>query len=192
MSKRGRRGRRGGMSRQDGERTSATNVVIERSQTTEQQSDPIYETEQEHGTEQEHDTDTKSAKRELTCGNGARKTMKAAKKRLIVRFNFKTMQVVCDNASAFMYECGSILHSNCILQYKEWRHVPEEARLPLRHRLTTLFEIDVEDANVRKVIDNHMARAWRNYRSQLHDYFKGIGGPVDPTKAKTTAPSKYG
>ncbi|CAH1447044.1 unnamed protein product [Lactuca virosa] len=37
-----------------------------------------------------------------------------------------------------------------------------------------------------------MARAWRTYRSQLHDYFKGIGGPVDPTKAKTTPPPNMG
>ncbi|CAH1454260.1 unnamed protein product [Lactuca virosa] len=189
MSKRGGRGRRGGLGRQDGEHTTlyntstfATNVVIERSQTTEQQHDPIFET------EQEHDTDTTSAKRGLTCGKGARKTMKATNKRLTVKFNFKTRQVVCDNVSAFMYECGYILRSNCSMQYKEWRHVPEEARLPLRHRLTTLFEIDVEDANVHKVMSSHMPRAWRTYISQLHDYFKGIGGPVDPTKAKTTPP----
>lgn len=31
-----------------------------------------------------------------------------------------------------------------------------------------------------------MAKAWRGYRSELHDYFKKIGGQEDLNKAKTT------
>lgn len=50
--------------------------------------DPIFETEQEHGTEQEHDANTTSTKCALTRGKGAWKIMKAAKKRLTVKFVF--------------------------------------------------------------------------------------------------------
>ena len=34
-----------------------------------------------------------------------------------------------------------------------------------------------------------MARSWRNYRAELHNYFKEIKGLEDPIKAKTTPPS---
>ncbi|KAI7733133.1 hypothetical protein M8C21_002445, partial [Ambrosia artemisiifolia] len=53
----------------------------------------------------------------------------------------------------------------------------------------TLFDIDVENSNVRKVINNYMARAWMGHRAKLHDHFKEIGGSDDPTRAKTTPPS---
>ncbi|KAD3336146.1 hypothetical protein E3N88_31665 [Mikania micrantha] len=130
-----------------------------------------------------------SIKRGITCGKGARKVMKASKKRLPVEFNFQTRRVVSENESSFMYECGYILRNNYSLQYKEWRHVPNEVRLPLRHKLTTLFDIDVENSNICKVIDSYMARAWRGYRAKLHDHFKEIGGSENATKGKTTPPS---
>ncbi|KAJ0578621.1 hypothetical protein HanOQP8_Chr05g0195371 [Helianthus annuus] len=104
----------------------------------------------------------------ITCGRGAQKAMKVAKKKLPVEFNFNAMEVTCENASSFMHECGYILRNNCSLQYKEWRHVPIEVRLPLRHKLTTLFEIDVENSKVCKVTDSYLAKAWRGYRSKLH------------------------
>ncbi|KAF5785277.1 hypothetical protein HanXRQr2_Chr10g0426741 [Helianthus annuus] len=123
--------------------------------------DTTYEPEEEIG-----DTMT-CRKHGITCGKGARKAMKAAKKKLPVEFNFKAMQVIFENASSFMHECGYILGNNCSLQYKEWRHVPNEARLPLHHKLT----------------------AWKGYRGKLHEDFKQIGGLEDPIKAKTTPPS---
>ncbi|MFS7976301.1 hypothetical protein Hanom_Chr10g00890851 [Helianthus anomalus] len=95
----------------------------------------------------------------LTCGKGARKVMKASKKKLPVEFNFKAMQVICENPSSFMHEYGYILCNNCSLQYKVWRYVPNEVRLPLRHKLTTLFGIDVENSKVCKVIDSYFAKA---------------------------------
>ncbi|KAF5786235.1 hypothetical protein HanRHA438_Chr10g0450421 [Helianthus annuus] len=98
-------------------------------------------------------------KRGITCGKGARKAMKAPKKKLPMEFNFNAMEVICENASSFMHECGYILRNNCSLQYKEWRHVPVEVRLPLRHKLTTLFEIDVENSKVCKVIDSYLVKA---------------------------------
>ena len=55
--------------------------------------------------------------------------------------------------------------------------------------MKTLFDIDVENSNVRKVIDSYMSRAWRGHRATLHAYFKKIGGEADPTKAKITPPS---
>ncbi|KAI3802513.1 hypothetical protein L1987_30646 [Smallanthus sonchifolius] len=54
---------------------------------------------------------------------------------------------------------------------------------------STLFDIDVENSNVCKVINSYMARAWRSYRAKLHDRFKEIGGSEDPTKTKTTPSS---
>lgn len=95
--------------------------------------DTVFETEQESG------TGASSAKRGITTGKGARKAMKASKKRLPVEFNFDARRVICDNESAFTYECGYIVRNNCSLQYKEWRLVPEETRLPLRHKLTVSF-----------------------------------------------------
>ncbi|XP_076921477.1 uncharacterized protein LOC143582895 [Bidens hawaiensis] len=118
--------------------------------------DTVYETEEEIG------NGVIRTKRGITCGKGAR-IMKASKKRLSVEFNFQMRRVVCENDSSFMYECGYILRNNCSLQYKEWRLVPNEVRLPLRHKLTTLFDIDVENSNVCKVIDSYMARAWRGH-----------------------------
>lgn len=53
--------------------------------------------------------------------------------------------------------------------------------------MKTLFDIDVEGASVFKVIDGHMERTSRDYRSLLHDYFKKIGGPVDPLMENTTS-----
>ncbi|KAL4562931.1 hypothetical protein LXL04_026962 [Taraxacum kok-saghyz] len=91
--------------------------------------------------------------------------------------------------SSFKYECGYIVRKNCSLQYKEWRLVPLEDRLLLRHKLTTLFDIDVENKNIGKVIDSYMARSWRNYQAELHKYFKEIKGLEDPVKAKSLPPS---
>ncbi|KAK9051006.1 hypothetical protein SSX86_027631 [Deinandra increscens subsp. villosa] len=130
-----------------------------------------------------------SNKRGITCGKGARKVMKASKKRLLVEFNFEMRRVISENESSFMHECGYILRNNCSLQFKEWRHVPSDVRESLHHKLTTLFDIDVEDPNVCKVIDSYMARTWRGYRATLHNHFKDIQGLADPSKAKTTPPS---
>lgn len=55
--------------------------------------------------------------------------------------------------------------------------------------MKTLFDIDVEDPKVRKLIDSCMAKAWRGYRGDLHRYFKEIGGQEDLNKAKTSRPS---
>ncbi|KAL8209563.1 hypothetical protein R6Q57_006295, partial [Mikania cordata] len=52
----------------------------------------------------------------------------------------------------------------------------------------TLFDIDVENSNVCKVVDSYMARAWRAHRAKLHAHFKEIGGSKDPTKAKVSPP----
>ncbi|KAI7727916.1 hypothetical protein M8C21_013244 [Ambrosia artemisiifolia] len=127
--------------------------------------------------------------RGITCGKGARNAMKVSKKKLPLEFNIQMLRVVCQNDSSFMHMCGYILRTNCSLQYKDWRLVPNVDRTTLRHKLTTLFDIDVENSNVRKVIDSYMSRTWRGHRATLHAYFKEIGGEADPTKAKTTHPS---
>ncbi|KAL4585273.1 hypothetical protein LXL04_009889 [Taraxacum kok-saghyz] len=197
MTRRGGRGKRGGQTREDGRRTTTIpDPIPPTSNQTDSSSpvpptsnqinsssplsDTIFDTEQESGT---------GAKRGITCGKGARKAMKASKKRLQVEFNFDARRVICDNKSSFTHECGYIVRKNCSLQYKEWRLVPMEVRLPLRYKLTTLFDIDVENKNIAKVIDSYMARSWRNYRAELHNYFKEIKGLEDPIKAKTTPPS---
>ncbi|KAL8248782.1 hypothetical protein R6Q59_005650 [Mikania micrantha] len=51
-----------------------------------------------------------------------------------------------------------------------------------------LFDIDVENSNVCKVVDSYMARAWRAHRANLRARFKEIGGSKDPTKAKASPP----
>ena len=50
-------------------------------------------------TEQENDSDATIAKRGITCGKGARKAMKASKKKLSVIFNFVARRVICNNES---------------------------------------------------------------------------------------------
>ncbi|KAK9066743.1 hypothetical protein SSX86_014066 [Deinandra increscens subsp. villosa] len=203
MTRRGGRGKQGGHRREDGANridsvllrsSHETNPIppisgvnVEESQEPEQQQSPqlcdtVYEA------EQEVDNGLTRKKRGITCGKGARKIMKASKKRLLVEFNFEMRRVISENESSFMHECGYILRKNCSLQYKEWRHVPSEDKLSLRHKLTTLFEFDVEDPNVCKVIDSYMARAWRGYRAELHVYFKEIQGLADLAKAKATPP----
>lgn len=61
--------------------------------------------------------------------------------------------------------------------------------------LKTLFDIDVEDTDVCRVIDAYMARAWRGFRAELHKYFKLMEGSKDETtlaKVKATPPSDIG
>jgi hypothetical protein len=61
--------------------------------------------------------------------------------------------------------------------------------------LKTLFDIDVENTDVCKVIDAYMSRAWRNYRAKLHDYFKAIEGSKNATnlaEAKAACPDDVG
>ncbi|KAL8228437.1 hypothetical protein R6Q57_016021 [Mikania cordata] len=50
----------------------------------------------------------------------------------------------------------------------------------------TLFDIDVENLNICKVVDSYMARAWRAHRAKLHAYFKENGGSKDLTKIKAS------
>lgn len=90
-------------------------------------------------TKQQSDSDATIARRGITCGKGARKAMKASKKRLPVEFNFVARRVICNNESAFTYECDYILRKNCSLQHKEGRLVPKEEKFPLRHKLTVSF-----------------------------------------------------
>ncbi|KAL8216597.1 hypothetical protein R6Q57_023434 [Mikania cordata] len=52
----------------------------------------------------------------------------------------------------------------------------------------TLFDIDMENSNVCKVVDSYMARAWRAHCAKLHAHFKEIGGSKEPTKAKASPP----
>lgn len=92
-----------------------------------------------HETEEEIGEGMTRTKRGITCSKGARKVVKASKKRLPLEFNFNTRRVICANDSSFMNECGYIVRTNCSFQYKEWRHVPTEVRMPLRHKLTVSF-----------------------------------------------------
>ncbi|KAH6805544.1 hypothetical protein C2S51_030375 [Perilla frutescens var. frutescens] len=128
--------------------------------------------------------------RGITCGKGARKAMRSAKGRLIVQFNFALRLATCDNAEAFNNEVGYIVRKDCSLRYKDWRVVPLEVKAPLRHKLLTLFDIDVEDKKVQKVIDSQMQKSWRSYRHKLCTHFKKIGGEKDPIKAKSTYPDE--
>ncbi|KAL8249935.1 hypothetical protein R6Q59_006803 [Mikania micrantha] len=138
--------------------------------------------------DQEIGNGTTRRKRGSTCGKGARKIMKTSMKRLPVEFDFQTRRVISETDSAFMHECGYIVRNNCSFQFKDWRLVPNEVKMPLRHKLTTLFDIDVENSNVCKVVDSYMARAWRDHRAKLHAHFKEIGGSKEPTKAKASPP----
>lgn len=90
-------------------------------------------------TEKDNENSVIMKKRGGTCSKGARMIMKAAKTRLPVEFNFELRRVTSDNESKFTYECGYIVRKNCSLKYKEWRCVPNEVRLPLRHKLTVSF-----------------------------------------------------
>ncbi|KAH6801401.1 hypothetical protein C2S52_001865 [Perilla frutescens var. hirtella] len=128
--------------------------------------------------------------RGITCGKGARKAMRSAKGRLTVQFNFALRLATCDNAEAFNNEVGYIVRKDCSLRYKDWRVVPLEVKAPLRHKLLTLFDIDVEDKKVQEVIDSQMQKAWRSYRYKLRTHFKKIGGEKDPIKAKSTCPDE--
>ncbi|KAH6775985.1 hypothetical protein C2S52_013546 [Perilla frutescens var. hirtella] len=123
--------------------------------------------------------------RGITCGKGARKAMRNAKGRLTVQFNFALRLAICDNAEAFNNEIGYIARNDCSLRYKDWRFVTQEVRTPLRHKLLTLFDIDVEDKKVQEVIDSQMSKTWRSYRYKLHAHLKSIGGEKDPVKAKS-------
>ncbi|KAL8252194.1 hypothetical protein R6Q59_035887 [Mikania micrantha] len=87
-----------------------------------------------------------------------------------------------------MHECGYIVRNNCSFQFKDWRLVPNEVRLPLRNKLTTLFDIDMENSNICKVVDSYMARAWRAHRAKLRAHFKENGGSKDLTKIKASPP----
>ncbi|KAL8199717.1 hypothetical protein R6Q57_013285, partial [Mikania cordata] len=109
---------------------------------------------------QEIDNGTTRRKRGSTCGKGARKIMKMSMKRLPLQFYFQTRRVISETDSAYIHECGYIVRNNCSFQFKDWRLVPNEVKMPLRHKLSTLFDIDVENSNVCKVVDSYMARAW--------------------------------
>ncbi|KAL8244058.1 hypothetical protein R6Q59_010316 [Mikania micrantha] len=138
--------------------------------------------------EQEIGNDTTRRKRGSTCGKGARKIMKTSMKRLPLEFDFQTRRVISETDSAFMHECSYIVRNNCSFQFKDWRVVPNEVKMLLRHKLTIPFDINVENSNVCKVVDSYMARAWRAHRAKLHAHFKEIGGSKDPTKAKASPP----
>ncbi|KAD4585415.1 hypothetical protein E3N88_23016 [Mikania micrantha] len=101
--------------------------------------------------------------------------MKTSMKRLPLEFDFQTRRVISETNSAFMHECDYIVRNNCSFQFKDWRLVPNEVRMPLRYKLTTLFDIDVENSNVCKVVDSYMARAWRAHRAKICARFKEIG-----------------
>ncbi|KAL8242048.1 hypothetical protein R6Q59_012350 [Mikania micrantha] len=114
--------------------------------------------------------------------------MKMSMKRLPLEFDFQTRRVISETGSAFMHECGYIVRNNCSFQFKDWRLVPNEVKMPLRLKLTTLFDIDEENSKVCKVADSYMARAWRAHRAKLHAHFKEIARSKDPTKAKASPP----
>ncbi|KAL8249730.1 hypothetical protein R6Q59_006598 [Mikania micrantha] len=65
--------------------------------------------------------------------------MKTSKMRLPLEFDFQTRRVTSKTNLAFMHECGYIVRNNCSFQFKDWRLVPNEVRLPLRHKLTVGF-----------------------------------------------------
>ncbi|KAL8242045.1 hypothetical protein R6Q59_012347 [Mikania micrantha] len=138
--------------------------------------------------EQEIGSGTTKRKRGSTCGKGARKIIKTSMKRLPLEFDFQTRRVISETGSAFMHGCGYIVRNNCSFQFKDWRLVPNEVKMPLRLKLTTLFDIDEANSNVCKVVDSYMARAWRAHRAKLHAHFKEIAGSKDPTKAKASPP----
>ncbi|KAI7749609.1 hypothetical protein M8C21_030122 [Ambrosia artemisiifolia] len=145
---------------------SPTNLVTN----VEQSKGPVKEIVDDttHETEEEIGEGVTRLTRGITCGKGARNAMKESKKKLPLEFNFQMLRVVCQNDSSFMHECGYILRTNYSLQYKDWRLVTNAERTTLRHKLTTLDDIDVENSNVLKVIDSYMSMAWRGHRATLH------------------------
>lgn len=75
-------------------------------------------------------------KRGITCGVGARRLMRTYNQRLPLEFDFKSKRVISDGDSAFVHECGYIVRKSCSFRFKDWRLVPNDVRLPLRHKLT--------------------------------------------------------
>lgn len=50
--------------------------------------------------------------------------------------------------------------------------------------MQTIFDVDIEDAKIKKVIDSQMQKAWRNFRYSLHADFKDMKGEDNPVEAK--------
>ncbi|KAL8252294.1 hypothetical protein R6Q59_035987 [Mikania micrantha] len=89
--------------------------------------------------------------------------MKTSMKRLPLEFDFQTRRVISETNSAFMHECDYIVRNNCSFQFKDWRLVPNEVRMPLRYKLTENAKKKVEARRNRKMDSiNGQIDTWRH------------------------------
>lgn len=50
--------------------------------------------------------------------------------------------------------------------------------------LQGIFDIDLDDLDMSRVIDAQFGKAWKNVKSKFHEHFKKMGGREDPEAAK--------
>ncbi|PON35318.1 hypothetical protein TorRG33x02_351520 [Trema orientale] len=106
----------------------------------------------------------------------------AATGKLSIVFVSECQLAICANVECFNNEYRYIVHMHGSFHHKDWKHVPEEVRAPLRHYLLETFDIDLQDKLTRKVIDEQIRRAWRSQKYKLHTYFMEISGDHDLAK----------
>ncbi|KAI3732366.1 hypothetical protein L1987_63570 [Smallanthus sonchifolius] len=105
--------------------------------------------------------------------------MKESKKKLSVEFNFQVRRVISENESSFMHECDYILRNNCSLQDKEWRLVPNEVRLPLRHKQTENAQKKVMARGKRKLDSGNGSKSTLRYHLERGQDLDSSSGQLE-------------
>ncbi|KAK9912315.1 hypothetical protein M0R45_036183 [Rubus argutus] len=72
----------------------------------------------------------------------------------------------------FASEIGSFTHKHAPLEIKKWKEVSNSVKTKIRNSLSTNFEFKWTNSELRKYVEEKMAKTFRSWRNKLYGHFK--------------------
>ncbi|XP_061994099.1 uncharacterized protein LOC133733983 isoform X2 [Rosa rugosa] len=131
--------------------------------------------------------------RGITVGLKAHAIVSATKKRIPIKMDKdqKLPETIQANAM-FVNEIGSFTRKLAPLKFKWWRKVPKDAKNDIKEALTTNFEFDWTDPELRLFVEKKMAKAFGSWRSKLHGHFKKYAHDLEYARAHPPGEKLFG
>ncbi|CAA0839344.1 Unknown protein [Striga hermonthica] len=101
-----------------------------------------------------------------------------------------TWKALGDDGPLYDSAVGILTRYYCKPIYDSWAEVPIEQRVQVLERLLDWFDIDYhyQQGVYSDMVQRDAMKCYRDWKSDLHDHFKKVGGVADPGAAKQKVP----
>ncbi|KAL6194253.1 hypothetical protein ACLB2K_035337 [Fragaria x ananassa] len=131
--------------------------------------------------------------RGITIGLKASNIVSATKQRIPIKMDKdqKLPETIQVNAM-FVNEIGSFTRKLAPLKVKWWKDVTKEEKNDIKQALTTNFDFDWTDLELRRFVEKKMGKAYGYWRNKLHGHFKKYAHDVEYARAHPPEEKLFG